>query len=186
VPWPLPPLGDLFLTLFDPMPVTVVSYAGRPLPVNPFEAQLVASLAYLYRCLWHRDGHGPDDQVFWADALGIVTPHRAQMATIRNLLVEAAGMPMDPPPFVDTVDRFQGQERDLMIASYVVADRDFVASEAAFILNPRRFNVTLTRARSKFIMFVSEAILHHLPSDAEWRGMPPTSSLCGGIIYLNT
>jgi len=88
-------------------------------------------------------------------------------ATIRNLLVEAAGMPMDPPPFVDTVDRFQGQERDLMIASYVVADRDFVASEEAFILNPRRFNVTLTRARSKFIMFVSEAILQHLPSDAE-------------------
>ena len=88
-------------------------------------------------------------------------------ATIRNLLVEAAGMPMDPPPFVDTVDRFQGQERDLMIASYVVADRDFVASEEAFILNPRRFNVTLTRARSKFVMFVSEAILQHLPSDAD-------------------
>ena len=74
---------------------------------------------------------------------------------------------MDPPPFVDTVDRFQGQERDLMIASYVVADRDFVAAEEAFILNPRRFNVTLTRARSKFIMFVSDAILQHLPADAD-------------------
>jgi hypothetical protein len=44
---------------------------------------------------------------------------------------------------------------------------DFVASEEAFILNPRRFNVTLTRARSKFIMLVSEAILQHLPSDAD-------------------
>jgi len=74
---------------------------------------------------------------------------------------------MEPPPFVDTVDRFQGQERDLMIASYVVADRDFVAAEEAFILNPRRFNVTLTRARSKFIMFVSNAVLTHLPSDAD-------------------
>ena len=42
-----------------------------------------------------------------------------------------------------------------------------MASEEAFILNPRRFNVTLTRARSKFIMLVSEAILHHLPSDTE-------------------
>ena len=74
---------------------------------------------------------------------------------------------MDPPPFVDTVDRFQGQERDLMIASYVVADRDFAAAEEAFILNPRRFNVTLTRARSKFIMFVSDAVLEHLPGDAD-------------------
>jgi DNA replication ATP-dependent helicase Dna2 len=170
VAWPPSlPWSDLFLTLLDPaMPVTVVSYAAQTFTLsNPFEAQLVASLAYLYRCLLHRDGHGPDDRVFWADALGIVTPHRAQMATIRNLLVEVAGMPMDPPPFVDTVDRFQGQERDLMIASYVVADRDFVASEEAFILNPRRFNVTLTRARSKFVMFVSEAILQHLPSDAD-------------------
>jgi hypothetical protein len=170
VPWPASlPWSDLFLTLLDPaMPVTVVSYATQTFTLsNPFEAQLVASLAYLYRCLLHREGQGSDDRAFWANALGIVTPHRAQMATIRNLLVEAAGMPMDPPPFVDTVDRFQGQERDLMIASYVVADRDFVASEEAFILNPRRFNVTLTRARSKFVMLASEALLQHLPSDAD-------------------
>jgi superfamily I DNA and/or RNA helicase len=37
---------------------------------------------------------------------------------------------------VDTVDRFQGQERNLIIASYIVADRDFVVSEAEFILDP--------------------------------------------------
>jgi hypothetical protein len=127
---------------------------------------MVAALAPLYRRILDGQGDGPDDQEFWSERLGIVTPHRAQMSTIRNLLVDAAGMPMDPPPFVDTVDRFQGQERDLMIASYVVADRDFVAAEEAFILNPRRFNVTLTRARSKFVMFVSDAILQHLPADA--------------------
>lgn len=74
---------------------------------------------------------------------------------------------MDPPPFVDTVDRFQGQERDLILSSYVVADRDFVASEDAFILSPRRFNVTLTRARSKFVMLISDALLQYLPSDPD-------------------
>jgi DNA replication ATP-dependent helicase Dna2 len=100
----------------------------------------------------------------WQQATAI---HAGLARRAQIILLLAAGMPMDPPPFVDTVDRFQGQERDLMIASYVVADRDFVASEEAFILNPRRFNVTLTRARSKFIMLVSEAILQHLPSDAE-------------------
>ncbi|HEX2270234.1 MAG TPA: AAA domain-containing protein, partial [Pyrinomonadaceae bacterium] len=72
-----------------------------------------------------------------------------------------------PPPFVDTVDRFQGQERNLMIASYAVADRDFVASEEEFILNPRRFNVTLTRSKSKFMWFISDAIVQHLPSDRD-------------------
>jgi superfamily I DNA and/or RNA helicase len=38
--------------------------------------------------------------------------------------------------FEDTVDRFQGQESNLIIASYTVADRDFVVSEVEFILDP--------------------------------------------------
>jgi hypothetical protein len=101
------------------------------------------------------------------ERLGIVTPHRAQMSAVRNLLEDVAGMEPTSLPFVDTVDRFQGQERDLIIASYTVADRDFVASEAEFILDPRRFNVTLTRARSKFVMLISEAIVGHLPADAD-------------------
>lgn len=164
------PWTDHFLQILDPdIPVAVVSYGVHMSTLsNPFEAQMVAALALLYRStLDDSAGGGLSDQEFWSEHLGIVTPHRAQMSTIRNLLVNAAGMPMDPPPFVDTVDRFQGQERDLMIASYVVADRDFVAKEEAFILNPRRFNVTLTRARSKFVMFVSDAVLQHLPADAD-------------------
>jgi hypothetical protein len=44
---------------------------------------------------------------------------------------------------------------------------DFVASEDAFILSPRRFNVTLTRARSKFVMLISDALLQYLPSDPD-------------------
>ncbi len=107
------------------------------------------------------------DDEFWGERLGIVTPHRAQMSGIRNLLENAAGMRPTALPFVDTVDRFQGQERDMVIASYTVADRDFVASDEGFILDPRRFNVTLTRARSKFVMFVSDSIVQHLPSDAD-------------------
>src|SRR5205085_4684053 len=67
----------------------------------------------------------------------------------------------------DTVDRFQGLERDFIIASYAVADEDFIRAEESFILNPRRFNVTLTRPRSKFVMFVSESLVRHLPSDIE-------------------
>src|SRR5438067_626465 len=57
VVWPVSlPWSDLFLTLLDPaMPITVVTYAAQPWTLsNPFEAQLVVSLAYLYRCLLHR------------------------------------------------------------------------------------------------------------------------------------
>lgn len=168
-PWPQQlPWSNEFLRILDPeLPVTVVTYDATTYTLsNPFEAQMVAALSYLYRNILKEQGVELNDKEFWDQRLGIVTPHRAQLSNIRNRLVEAAGMPMNPPPFVDTVDRFQGLERDLMIASYTVADRDFVRAEEEFILNPRRFNVTLTRARSKFVMFVSDAIIQHLPSDA--------------------
>jgi AAA domain len=158
-----------FARILDPgLPVAVITYDARTYTLsNPFEAQIVAALSYLYRRVLMESGAYRGHGDFWTERLSIVTPHRAQMATIRNLLVEAAGMPVDPPPFVDTVDRVQGQERDLIIASYAVADRDFVRAEEEFILDPRRFNVTLTRARSKFVMLVSEALVQHLPSDAQ-------------------
>ncbi len=150
------------------LPVAVVTYEERPHTLsNPFEAQMVGALALLYRRAFEEEHGALDDKDFWGERLGIVTPHRAQMSAVRNLLEDAAGLEPTSLPFVDTVDRFQGQERDLIIASYTVADRDFVASEAEFILDPRRFNVTLTRARSKFVMLVSEAIVGHLPADAD-------------------
>lgn len=164
VPW-----SEQFVDILDPaLPVAVVTYEEKPYTLsNPFEAQMVAGLTLVYRKALE-DEHGSlTEEEFWGERLGLVTPHRAQMSRVRNLLENAARMQPTSLPFVDTVDRFQGQERDLIIASYTVADRDFVASEAEFILSARRFNVTLTRARSKFIMLVSDAVVGHLPADAE-------------------
>ncbi len=163
------PWSEVYYRILDPeLPVVVVRYEAQTFTLsNPFEAQQVAALTHLYRLLLaEQDGQGLLD-TFWKERLGIVTPHRAQMSGIRNLIINVAGLPRDQPPAVDTVDRFQGQERDVIIASYAVSDRDFVRSEEEFILDPRRFNVTLTRARSKFVMFISDALIEHLPSDAQ-------------------
>ena len=168
--WPSDlPWSDQFLRILNPnIPVVVISYSTNTYTLsNPFEAQIISSLTLLYKKLLDEQQVGVIPYDFWEQKIGIVTPHRAQKASIRNLLVETAGMTMDLPPFVDTVDRFQGLERDLILTSYVVADKDFVASEAAFILSPRRFNVILTRARSKFVMLISDALLHYLPSDPD-------------------
>lgn len=163
--WPAAlPWDAAWPRLLDPeWPVVVVTYPEQPYTLsNPFEARALAALTALYRIAL-----GDDVPVaeFWNSRCGIVTPHRAQMANARGLLVESAGFPASPPPAVDTVDRFQGQERDLILAGYAVTDPDFVAGEEAFILDPRRFNVTLTRAREKFILFISDAVLNHLPSE---------------------
>ena len=167
--WPaLLPWNSAYLRILDPgLPVAVITYDARTYTLsNPFEAQIVTALSYLYYRILVESGDYRGDVDLWMERLSIVTPHRAQIATIRNLLVDAAGMPVDPPPFVDTVNRVQSQERDLIIASYTVADRDFIRAEEEFILDPRRFNVTLTRARSKFVILVSDAVIQHLPSDA--------------------
>ncbi len=163
------PWSDVFLRILDPaIPIVVLTYnAGTYTVSNPFEAQIVAALAYLYQSVLQHSSAGAADPTFWEQRLGIVTPHRAQRANIRNLWLSIPNTPLAPPPFVDTVDRFQGQERDVMIASYGVADKDFVHLEEAFILDPRRFNVTLTRARSKFVLLISDAIVQHLPVDAQ-------------------
>lgn len=165
------PSGAPWTEAFDDIlrpdePVSVIVYDDRSSTVsNQFEAWIAASLIRTYFLRLRAQDPGLDSKDFWNANAGLVTPHRAQIATIRNLI----GAEMMPAhgglSFVDTVDRFQGQERDLIIASYTVSDPDFIANEEDFILDPRRFNVTLTRARCKFVLLVSRTLLTYLPAD---------------------
>lgn len=86
-------------------------------------------------------------------SIGVVSPFRAQVQLIQNLLgqrlAQAAGH-ID----VDTVERFQGSERDIILVSLVKTGR-----AGDFLADARRLNVTLTRARQKLIVFGSHACL---------------------------
>lgn len=162
--WPSTlPWNDSYLKLLDPTtPVVIITYPSSVYTVsNPFEAQIVSALCYLFK---HTLGNDISEEDFIKHKIGIVTPHRAQRSQIKNLLLQT-DINLSSDAFVDTVDRFQGQERDLILSSYTVSDRDFVKSEEEFILDPRRFNVSLTRAKSKFIMFISDALVDYLPDD---------------------
>ncbi|MFY4842817.1 AAA domain-containing protein, partial [Aliarcobacter butzleri] len=68
---------------------------------------------------------------------------------------------------INTVDKYQGDERDFILASYAVSDKDFISSEEDFILSARRFNVTLTRARKKFILLISKSLIEYLSDDID-------------------
>jgi hypothetical protein len=162
------PWTDEYLSILDPAkPVVVITYSHQGFTLsNSFEAQIVTALTLLYKQQLGVQNTEIELKQFWEDQLGIITPHRAQMSAIRNALFAHADFPRNPEPIVDTVERYQGRERDCIISSYVVSDKDFVQSEEGFILDQRRFNVTLTRARKKFIMLVSEAIIQHLPEES--------------------
>jgi superfamily I DNA and/or RNA helicase len=82
---------------------------------------------------------------FWRSGIGIVTPHRAQQALIIARLQQVFG-PLGAPnqlirDAVDTVERFQGQQRDVIIASFALGDQDAIQDEDEFLMSLNRFNV---------------------------------------------
>src|SRR5207244_10207896 len=81
------------------------------------------------------------------DGLGVVVPHRAQRAALKELFPDLAAAGA-----IDTVERFQGGERDLVVVSATASDPEFVLAEARFLLNPNRLNVALSRPRKKLIL----------------------------------
>ena len=73
--------------------------------------------------------------------IGIITPYRAQVANLRRFL---------PRLSVDTIDRYQGSEKEIIIFSSVTN------SEIPVVAEPRRINVALTRAKKKIVILISE------------------------------
>ena len=108
-----------------------------------------------------------NDQEFWSTGIGIVTPHRAQQALVTTRLQQV--FPTHNPALirsaVDTVERFQGQQRDIMIATFALGDPDAIGSEEEFLLSLNRFNVMASRTRAKLIVLISREVVDHLASD---------------------
>ena len=152
---------------------------------SDFEAQLVAGLAWLLHgrlgdgLLYERHpvtgatmptSGGPYSvQGLLRDGLGVVTPHRAQISKIVTALagVLPGATAAELRGAVDTVERYQGQQRDVVIGSYAVGDPDTVSDEDEFLQSLNRFNVMASRARAKLIVVMSESLVQHLPSDID-------------------
>lgn len=98
---------------------------------NPGEAEIVARL--VRRLL----GRGLP-----ADDLGVIVPYRAQRKALRAAL-EDTGVE------VHTVDGFQGREKTVIVLGLV---RSNPRGEVGFLLDERRLNVALTRARTRFFL----------------------------------
>src|SRR6185369_7624878 len=106
---------------------------------------------------------------FWSNGVGVVTPHRAQQALViaRLQAVFPSAQHSSIRSAVDTVERFQGQQRDVIIATFALGDPDAISDEDEFLLSLNRFNVMASRARAKLIVLVSQEVVDHLSSDME-------------------
>ncbi|TGV15203.1 helicase [Mesorhizobium sp. M8A.F.Ca.ET.173.01.1.1] len=138
---------------------------------NDGEAKLVASLvAGLYgRLVDPETGQPFAGATFFKKGVGIVTPHRAQQSAVIESLMLALQPDAETAEelfrSVDTVERFQGQEKVAMFASFGLGDGDQIASEEDFLYNINRFNVIVSRARTKMVVVLSRRLADYLPKD---------------------
>jgi ATP-dependent RNA/DNA helicase IGHMBP2 len=83
--------------------------------------------------------------------IAVITPYSAQARRLRTLITDAAIE-------IDTVDGFQGREKEAVVISLVRSNQK---GELGFLTDTRRMNVALTRARRKLIVFGDSATLGH-------------------------
>lgn len=89
--------------------------------------------------------------------VGVISPYKAQVQYLRQLLRrDEFFKPYRHALTVNTVDGFQGQERDVILISLVRANEE---GQIGFLGDLRRMNVAMTRARMKLIILGNAATL---------------------------
>lgn len=94
-------------------------------------------------------------------SMGVITPYRAQVDRLTKLAEDSAVLTtLHKLVTINTVDAFQGQERDVIVISLV---RSNSKGEVGFLGDIRRTNVAMTRARKKLIIIGDSATLGSHP-----------------------
>jgi predicted DNA helicase len=87
-------------------------------------------------------------------SVGIISPYRAQIDVLEELFADR------PQVVVNTIDSFQGQERDVVYISLVRCNDK---NEIGFLKDYRRMNVAMTRARKKLVVIGDSGTLANDP-----------------------
>ena len=110
--------------------------------------------------------------------IGIISFYKEQVRRLRNKFNREFGAANAAKFFdINTVDGFQGQEKDIVILSCVRASKTYSqTSRIGFLADKRRINVALTRARFSLLV-----LGHHrtLANDELWSGLVNTADDLG-------
>lgn len=94
-------------------------------------------------------------------SIGLISPYKAQVELLRQLFAESEKLSQLPgKTSINTVDAFQGQERELIFISMVRSNQH---QEIGFLKDIRRMNVSMTRARMKLVMTGDSSTLGNHP-----------------------
>ena len=125
--------------------------------VNTEEARIITDLL---RRLYRQLGNNFDPQ----KSVGVIVPYRNQIAMIRKE-IEKLGIPDLEEISIDTVERYQGSQRDIILYSFTIQSRyqlDFLTANTFYEDGQpidRKLNVAITRARKQLILTGNEPTL---------------------------
>lgn len=101
--------------------------------------------------------------------IGIITPYSAQVKKLTRYFDERGGLTQHNDRYhklsINTVDGFQGREKDIIIYSAVRSNK---SGNVGFLRDWRRMNVSLTRAKSAMILLGDEQTLKHESNWSKW------------------
>lgn len=127
--------------------------------VNTEEARIITDLL---RRLYRQLGKNFEPQ----KSVGVIVPYRNQIAMIRKE-IEKLGIPELEEISIDTVERYQGSQRDIILYSFTIQSRyqlDFLTANTFYEDGQpidRKLNVAITRARKQLILTGNEPTLRH-------------------------
>uniref|UniRef100_A0A9L0T5R6 DNA replication ATP-dependent helicase/nuclease DNA2 n=1 Tax=Equus caballus TaxID=9796 RepID=A0A9L0T5R6_HORSE len=113
---------------------------------NITEAKLIVSLTSIFI----KAGCNPS-------AVGIIAPYRQQLKIINDLLARSSVGPVE----VNTVDKYQGRDKSIILVSFVRSNKDGTVGE--LLKDWRRLNVAITRAKHKLILLGCVPSLNRYP-----------------------
>ena len=113
-------------------------------------------------------------------SIGIISPYNAQVRAIRRLLADVFGAQAAGKVEVNSVDGFQGREKDVIILSSVRSDRNRSKQGIGFLRDARGINVSITRARTSVFVLGHVCENRGIQRNAGCRAASSTLVLAGG------
>jgi predicted DNA helicase len=90
-------------------------------------------------------------------SIAVISPYKTQVHHLRELILQAEELkPYSKQISINTIDSFQGQERDVV---YISLTRSNTQNNIGFLADTRRMNVALTRAKKKLVVIGDSATI---------------------------
>lgn len=118
-----------------------------------------------------------------ADEIGIVTPFRGHAKALRRCLANKLGVQRAKSIVTDTVERMQGQEREMIIVSMCSSDPQYIQAIAEFFFQSERLNVAVTRPQTKLILLGPEISSKFVDSLVEEKARDSAKDYCSLVSH---